>query len=120
MTTFTRSVFRVAELSGGFSGHLANDQVSYMILEGAMIIIASLVLTIMHPEIGFGRVAWAEGIGILGRGKERSRRSIQERGKGRCLMVLSDWMREENKRMICEDLEHSMVHLAWSFLDIER
>jgi len=32
-----------------------------MILEGAMIIIASLASTIMHPGIGFGRVAWAEG-----------------------------------------------------------
>jgi hypothetical protein len=32
-----------------------------MIFEGAMIIIASLALTIMHPEIGFGRVAWGEG-----------------------------------------------------------
>lgn len=32
-----------------------------MILEGAMIIVASLTLTIMHPGIGVGRVAWAEG-----------------------------------------------------------
>jgi hypothetical protein len=32
-----------------------------MILEGAMIIAASLALTIMHPGIGSGRVAWAEG-----------------------------------------------------------
>jgi hypothetical protein len=31
-----------------------------MILEGAMIVIASLALTIVHPGIGFGRVAWAE------------------------------------------------------------
>lgn len=51
----------MAELSGGFGGHLANDEVSYMILEGVMIIIASLALTIMHPGIGFGKVAWAEG-----------------------------------------------------------
>jgi hypothetical protein len=61
MTIFTRSVFRVAELSGGFGGHLANDQVSYMILEGAMIAIASIALTVMHPGFGFGRKAWAEG-----------------------------------------------------------
>jgi hypothetical protein len=32
-----------------------------MILEGAMIIIASLALTIVHPGISFGRAAWAEG-----------------------------------------------------------
>ena len=40
---------------------MANDEISYMILEGAMIIIASLALTIMHPGIDFGRVAWVEG-----------------------------------------------------------
>jgi hypothetical protein len=32
-----------------------------MILEGAMIIIASFALTTMYPGIDFGRVAWAEG-----------------------------------------------------------
>lgn len=57
LTLFTRSVFRVAELSGGFGGHLANDEVSYMILEGAMVAIASVLLTVMHPGIGFGRQA---------------------------------------------------------------
>lgn len=58
---FVRSVFRVAELSAGFGGKLANDEVTYMILEGAMIVIASVTLTIMHPGIGFGKVAWEEG-----------------------------------------------------------
>jgi hypothetical protein len=51
----------VTGLWGGFRGHLANDEVSYVILEGAMIIIASLALTIMHPGIDIGRVAWVEG-----------------------------------------------------------
>ena len=39
----------MAELQGGFDGALANDQVTFMILEGAMVSIASLALTIMHP-----------------------------------------------------------------------
>jgi hypothetical protein len=51
----------VAELSGGFGSHLANDEVLYMILEGAMIIIASVALTVMHPGIGFGKEAWKAG-----------------------------------------------------------
>jgi hypothetical protein len=58
---FIRSVFRVAELSAGFGGQLANDEVTYMVLEGAMIIVASVTLTAMHPGIGFGRQAWEEG-----------------------------------------------------------
>ena len=39
----------MAELQGGFNSALANDQVTFMILEGAMVSIASLALTIMHP-----------------------------------------------------------------------
>jgi hypothetical protein len=61
LTIFTRSVFRVAELSGGFGSYLANDEVLYMILEGAMIVIASTALTVMHPGIGFGKEAWEAG-----------------------------------------------------------
>lgn len=51
---FVRSVFRVAELKGGFHSALANDQVLFMVLEGAMIVIAILCLTILHPGVCFG------------------------------------------------------------------
>lgn len=50
---FVRSVFRVAELKGGFHSSLANNQVLFMILEGAMIVIAILCLTILHPGVCF-------------------------------------------------------------------
>jgi hypothetical protein len=53
LTIFIRSVFRVAELSGGFHGPLANNQISFMILEGAMVCIACLCLTILHPGVCF-------------------------------------------------------------------
>ncbi|PMD32729.1 RTA1-domain-containing protein [Hyaloscypha variabilis F] len=53
VTIFTRSTFRVAELSGGFHGSLANNQVSFMILEGAMVTIACSCLTLLHPGIAF-------------------------------------------------------------------
>jgi hypothetical protein len=56
---FIRTVFRSVELSGGFSGHLANSQVQFMILDGVMVIIACTCLTVMHPGIGFGN-KWAE------------------------------------------------------------
>lgn len=59
LTIFIRSVYRVAELSGGFRGPLANNQVSFMILEGVMIIIATSCLTFLHPGISFQGV-WAE------------------------------------------------------------
>ncbi|KAL4744120.1 RTA1-domain-containing protein [Aspergillus similis] len=51
---YIRSVFRVAELSGGFNSHLANDEVAFMVLEGAMISIAAIALSAWgHPGIGF-------------------------------------------------------------------
>jgi len=53
LTIFIRSAFRVAELSGGFHGPLANNQISFMILEGAMIVIATSCLTILHPGVCF-------------------------------------------------------------------
>ncbi|KAH8690283.1 putative RTA1 domain protein [Talaromyces proteolyticus] len=49
VTIFVRSVFRCAELSGGFHGPLANDEVTFMVLEGAMISIAVIALTVFHP-----------------------------------------------------------------------
>ncbi|KAK4939458.1 phospholipid-translocating ATPase rsb1 [Elasticomyces elasticus] len=54
VTVFTRSVFRVAELSGGFHGKLAQQQITFMILEGGMISIASISLTVFHPGLIFG------------------------------------------------------------------
>ncbi|KAL2841009.1 RTA1 like protein-domain-containing protein [Aspergillus pseudoustus] len=51
---YIRSVFRVAELSNGFGSHLANDEVTFMVLEGAMISIAVISLSTWgHPGIGF-------------------------------------------------------------------
>lgn len=54
VTIFVRSIFRVAELNGGFNGSLANNEITFMILEGAMIVIACACLTIFHPGPCFG------------------------------------------------------------------
>ncbi|KAF1984894.1 RTA1-domain-containing protein [Aulographum hederae CBS 113979] len=60
---FIRSVFRVAELQEGFDGHLANDEVTFMILEGPMIILATILLTVFHPGTCFqgmwGEATWS-------------------------------------------------------------
>lgn len=59
---FVRSVYRCAELSEGFDGKLANQEVPFMILEGAMIIIAVGLLTASHPGSAFqgrwGAAGW--------------------------------------------------------------
>ncbi|KAK1967911.1 RTA1 like protein [Colletotrichum sublineola] len=51
---FVRTVFRSVELSEGFSGKLANQEVEFMVLDGVMIILACLCLSIWHPGNGFG------------------------------------------------------------------
>lgn len=56
---FVRCVFRCAELSAGFDGPLANDEVTLMVLEGAMIVLACIVLTVFHPSIAVGPEAWS-------------------------------------------------------------
>ena len=49
LTIFVRCCFRVAELHSGYGGKLANDEVLYMVLEGAMMTVAVLALTVVHP-----------------------------------------------------------------------
>ena len=53
---FVRSIFRVAELQQGFKSPLANNEVTFMILEATMITIAVLALTLFHPTIVFGEL----------------------------------------------------------------
>ena len=66
LTIFIRSVFRCAELSGGFHGPLANQEVTFMILEGAMICIAVICLTVFHPGLVFGQDWHMAGWNIRG------------------------------------------------------
>jgi RTA1 like protein len=55
-----RSSFRVAELSEGFGSALANNEVTFMVLEGGMVALAVILLTVMHPGVVFGRKGWKE------------------------------------------------------------
>ena len=72
-----RSVFRVAELSEGFTGRLANDEVTFMVLEGAMIVIATAVMTAVHPGRAFG-AKWANAGWKFG--KQKRMRDVEGAG----------------------------------------
>ena len=48
-----RSSYRVVELTGGFHGKLWNSQLYFMVLDGAMVAIASIFLTGFHPGLAF-------------------------------------------------------------------
>lgn len=54
VTIFARSVYRCVELSGGFNGDLfVKDEALFMVMEGVMIVIACVCLTILHPAVCF-------------------------------------------------------------------
>ncbi|RDW84844.1 hypothetical protein BP6252_02434 [Coleophoma cylindrospora] len=50
---FIRSIYRIVQLCHGFEAQIANDQVSFMLLDNAMVAIAVVVLTIFHPGLCF-------------------------------------------------------------------
>ncbi|KAF2179418.1 putative sphingoid long-chain base transporter RSB1 [Zopfia rhizophila CBS 207.26] len=50
---FTRSVYRVAELSEGWNGHLIKTQKYFIGLEGAVVGVAVLALNAFHPGLCF-------------------------------------------------------------------
>lgn len=71
-------MYRVAELSEGWTGHLIRQQWLFVGFEGVMVIVACFALNIFHPAITFkeGMV----GAGGVGSGK-KSRRD-REKGDG--------------------------------------
>ncbi|KAI9845098.1 MAG: hypothetical protein M1837_005102 [Sclerophora amabilis] len=61
ITILVRCSFRVAELQEGFDGAMANDEILFMILEGAMIVTAVTALTVAHPGPALGPM-WKDGV----------------------------------------------------------
>ena len=51
-----RSIFRVAELWGGFAGSLWNNETDFLVLDGTMMALAMVCLTATHPGLAFGGV----------------------------------------------------------------
>jgi hypothetical protein len=66
---YVRCIYRVAELWDGFGGHLANDEVTFMIFEGPMIILAIAAITVFHPTRVFGDLWAPAGKGVRSMGK---------------------------------------------------
>jgi hypothetical protein len=49
-----RSIYRVVEKRGGWTGKLMKDQKLFVILEGFLVTIAALILNVFHPGWGMG------------------------------------------------------------------
>ncbi|KAJ4328753.1 phospholipid-translocating ATPase rsb1 [Fusarium piperis] len=53
LAVLIRTAFRVAELSQGFDSKIAKSETAFLLLEGTMIFVSCLCLTIYHPGIAF-------------------------------------------------------------------
>ena len=47
---YVRCIYRVAELWTGFGGDLADQEATFMVFEGPMIVFAFAALTVFHPD----------------------------------------------------------------------
>lgn len=57
ITVFTRCVYRIPELTGGWRSELMRNEAEFIALEGVMIVIAAAALTIFHPGYFFPALA---------------------------------------------------------------
>ncbi|KAG9233506.1 RTA1 like protein-domain-containing protein [Amylocarpus encephaloides] len=53
LTIFTRCVYRIAELGGGWNNKLMREENPFIILESCMIVVAVFSLIAFHPGFGF-------------------------------------------------------------------
>ncbi|EYB24022.1 hypothetical protein FG05_03045 [Fusarium graminearum] len=49
LTIYIRCAYRIAEMRGGWGNKLMKEQIPFILLEGLMILIATLAQTILHP-----------------------------------------------------------------------
>ncbi|KAF3936034.1 hypothetical protein ABW19_dt0210379 [Dactylella cylindrospora] len=54
ITLYARSIYRIIELSEGYTGQLAKDETAFCVLEGVMIVVTALAIAILHPGFAFG------------------------------------------------------------------
>ncbi|KAF2279763.1 RTA1-domain-containing protein [Westerdykella ornata] len=70
VTILARCIYRIPELTGGWGNPLMRAEVEFIVLEGLMIVISVLVLTVFHP--GYCFPALANTIGKSRRQKSRT------------------------------------------------
>lgn len=53
LAIFVRSIYRLPEMSGGWGNPLMRNEKEFLILDGAMVALAAVLMTIAHPGIFF-------------------------------------------------------------------
>ncbi|KAH6706882.1 hypothetical protein VD0002_g5049 [Verticillium dahliae] len=52
-----RCVYRIVEMAGGWGNHIMQDEISFMILDATLVLVAVSLLTAFHPGIFFPQMA---------------------------------------------------------------
>lgn len=60
ITIFTRCVYRIAEMAGGWGNPIMQNEPEFIVLENVMILIATLCLTVFHPGYCFPQMQMAD------------------------------------------------------------
>ena len=80
---FIRSIYRVAELSEGWEGALIKNEHLFIGFEGAMVIVAVLLLNIFHPGLCFREGYVAKKYSNLFKRKQKVEVTVaDEKGEG--------------------------------------
>lgn len=48
-----RCIYRVAEMAGGWGNRIIQDEPSFLVLDGTLVLVAVVLLTVFHPGILF-------------------------------------------------------------------
>jgi hypothetical protein len=73
MGIFIRCIYRIPELTGGWGSDLMRNEAEFIVLEGVMIVIAVLVLTVCHPGFCFPAMS-----NTIGKKSNRPNKSMSE------------------------------------------
>jgi len=79
LAILARSIFRAMELWGGFEGELWNNETEFLVLDGAMIALAVVLLSVLHPGPAFG-AEWHTANWSL-RSKKGGKKSVEGGGE---------------------------------------
>ena len=63
LTIFTRCVYRIAEMMGGWGNPLMQDQSEFIALDSVMCAVAAIALTLFHPGLCFSQMAQSVSFG---------------------------------------------------------
>lgn len=75
---FIRCCYRIAEMAGGWANPIMQNETDFIVLDGVMVLVASLCLTVLHPGYCFPRLATGGASRLRDVEKKVSESSLEE------------------------------------------